>query len=1399
VIIPPPAPKSPDLTGSQRSLLEQRLQQARRAMSQAGGSRSSIRPRPDATRVPLSHAQERLWFLHELGVDPALYNLYQAVRLLGPLDPAALEAALTEIVRRHDVFRTSFRTDAEGAHQVVVSRDFPPVPRADLSSQPVETRHAMLLSRLQAEARRPFDLAADLLVRALLIRLGPDEHVLLLVMPHIVSDGWTIGVLFRELGTLYEAYSSGKASPLPGLPIRFADYALWERENSRNGTMAKSLAYWRRQLAGAATLEVPADRPRPTATTATVARGANEIIRFPAGLVRSLHHLSEREGVTFFMTLIAGWQAVLHRHTGQDDITIGSCVAGRPQVELERLAGFFVNTIVLRTDLGGQPSFGTLLQRTRETVLGAMAHQEVPFDQLVANLQPERGRGRNPFFEVMFVLQSANGAAPGAPGLRFEPVEFNNGTSKFDLTVSAAETPDGALHVSLEYRTDLFESATIRRLLGHYQTFLAAAVADPARSIAELPLLTPDERRQLTEEWSGHPTPYPRTLSIPEVFAEQVRRAPEAVALSSTSTSLTYRSLDEQSSRLAHVLKGQGAGPGAVIAFCCERTTQVAMLMLAILKTGAAYVSLDPAYPTARLGLIASDSRPLVIVTQEHLRSIVEAALATVPAGENRPPVLTLESLRTAMADAPAAAPQCSIGGTATAFVCYTSGSTGRPKGVCVPHRGIVRLVRDPQTMELGPEETLLQLAPVSFDASSIEIWGALLNGGRLAVFPPGVPSLTELTDFIRRQRVTTLFLTTGLFHQMVDEQAAQLTGLRQLITGGEALSPVHAARARAALPGTRLVNAYGPTENSTITTAHVITTPPPPDRPVPIGRPIANSTVYLLDDRLEPVPIGVPGELYTGGDGVANGYFGRPDLEDGRFVPDPFAKEDGARLYRTGDLARWLPDGTIEFLGRADRQVKLRGFRIELGEIESVLAQHPAVGQAAVTLDTATAAGPRLIAYVVARGEALPEPAALRAYLQRTVPDFMVPAVVIPLARLPLNANGKVDLAALPAPPAAPTGRPASTPPRTPAEERLAAIWCEILGVPSVGAHDNFFALGGHSMAGVRLFARLEREFGHRLPLASLFECPTVAQLAARLEAGETAATSCSSLVTLQPHGFRPPVFFVHGAGGGNLWTYTNLVPHLGEDQPVHALESRGMRNLPEFEDLESMAAHYLREIRTIQPTGPYYLAGYCFGGNVAYEMARQLEAGGEAVAFVGLLDSPAANSSYQRLPLGRPEFYGRFARNTAAWLAEFLSQPVAEQWRFVRRKARVMARKFACRLAGREAEVSVEEVIDIGRVPEIEIGLWQTHLRALGRYQSRPYGGALTLFRTEGHPFLCSFDPLLGWAPLARGGVRLVMIPGAHEQIFFEPHVRELSRRLRQCLDDAQQLSHRSPAHAR
>ncbi|PYJ58723.1 MAG: non-ribosomal peptide synthetase [Verrucomicrobia bacterium] len=1306
------------------------------------------------------------------------------------LNLTALERSLNEIIRRHEVLRANFIASDGNPAQTIAGNRTLKLQATDLSRVPGGRREEELRRALEAEARKPFDLSGDLLLRALLIQLEANEHVLQITMHHIVSDGWSIGVLFRELAALYDSFRSGTPPALPELPIQYTDYALWERDSLRGAALERQLAYWRKQLSGTLPiLDLPTDRPRPAVQSL---RGATETLQLPPALTQALKNLSRQEGVTFFMTLLAALQTLLHRYTHQEDILVGSVVAGRNQLDLENLIGFFVNTLVFRGDLAGNPTFRGLLRRVREDALSAFAHQDLPFEKLVQELQPERTLSRNPLFQVMFVLQNAPMAPGQLPGLQLQPIDVDCGTAKFDLTLSLMETPQG-LRAALEYNLDLFERETIARMLGHFQTLLEAIAADPGQPLSNLPLLKMAERRQLLVEWNNTSTAYPRNKTIPQLFEEQVARTPDAVAVEFTNRQWTYRELDARANQLANFLREHGVGPDVLVGICMERSLEMVVALVGILKAGGAYVSLDPTYPKERLAFMLEDTRTPVLLTQERLRAAMNELVGAPQSGTTWriPLVVCPDSDRESVARRSTTGPSPGVRPDNLAYVSYTSGSTGRPKGVCVTHRGVVRLVKGTDFARFDAGDVFLQFAPVAFDASTLEIWGPLLNGGRLVVFPPDAPSLTELGEVIQKHKITTLWLTAGLFHQIVEEQLDCLKEVRQLLAGGDVLSVPHVARALEKLGRTHLINGYGPTENTTFTCCHRISPPVPGDRSIPIGRPVANTQVYVLDRYLQPVPIGVAGELYVGGDGLARNYLNRPELTAEKFVPHPFTNEAGACLYRTGDRTRWLPDGSIEFLGRMDRQVKIRGFRIELEAVETVLSQHPAVKEALALAQGDRPGEKRLVAYVVAAQQPAPSPAELRHFLRQKLPDYMVPSAFVFLGAFPLNANGKVDRQALPDPDSSRTAPELDfAAPRDEVEAELAALWEKVLGVHPIGIRDNFFELGGHSMLGVRLFAQMEKHFGKKLPLASLFQAPTVEQLAALLREKKT-LSSCSSLVSIQPKGIKPPIFFVHGAGGGNLWTYANLAPHLGPSQPVYGLESRGMRGLEEFTRIEDMAAHYIEEIRTVQPRGPYYLSGYCLGGNVAYEIARQLHEQGEPVALLALLESTPANTSYERVPWWRPRFLFDFTINAVHWLNSFADLDPAERRSLVRRKFRTLMKKLRQRFGRNNAgpaAIDLEDVIDVSQFPEIELKLWEAHMRAIRDYVPKPYPGRVTLFRTRGQPFLCSFDAQYGWGELAAGGVEVILIPGSHEKIFVEPHARMLATKLSACLNEAQ-----------
>jgi amino acid adenylation domain-containing protein len=1036
---------------------------------------------PDERRL-LSFAQERLWLLAQWMPDSPAYGIPAAVHLTGALDIPALAAALRAVVRRHEILRTTFSAIAGLPVQVLREiRDIPAaLPVIDLAGLDEEARKRAAAALAWRASRQPFDLQRGPLLRTSLLRLGDGEHVLLVSLHHIAADGSSLAVLLGELRALYPTLRA-----LPPLPVQYADFAAWQRRRAEGEALQRDLAWWRDALAGApAGLDLPADRPRPAWS---IHRGGLLPFRLAPEQTAALRALARRGAATLFMALLAGFQALLGRLSGAVDVVVGTAVDQRTP-EVEGLIGLFVNLLALRGDLSGDPAFAELLARAQRATLAAYDHRDLPFERLVAALEPARQPGRHPIFQTALSLLSSPLPELALPGLRAEVRELGTGTARFDLTLLAREV-DGGVTGSLEYSADLFDAATVQRLLSGLETLLAGAAADPGLPWSRLPLLTAAERRQILEDWgkgAGRQAPED-SVCLPELFLRQAERAPDAVAVRSAREEITYREVARRAASLAHRLRALGVGPDVPVALCLERSPEMLIGLLGIVLAGGAYIPLDLAYPRERLAWMLADSGVRVAVA----RGPGIAALA----GETLR-VLDLDRVAEEGQGGGSWALPSVVDPDNLAYILYTSGSTGRPKGVAATHRGVVRLVVEPGYADLGPDETVLQVAPLPFDASTFEIWGALLNGGTLAVLPPGPVALRELGEAVRDLAVTTMLLTTGLFHQMIDEEAASLAGLRQLLTGGDVISMARVRRALAALPGVRLIHAYGPTEATAIATCRTVTAADAARPSLTLGRPLRRTGALLLDRGLEPVPPGVPGQLWLGGDGLARGYWGRPDLTAERFLPHPFPGTPGERLYRTGDLARWLPDGTIDFLGRIDRQVKIRGVRVEPAEVEAALESHPGVS-ACVVLPRGEAADRRLIAWVMpAAGVAAAADSELAAWCRERLPPFLVPAAFVRVQSMPLDLNGKVDRRALPEPELS-RGASAYVAPRTPVEEKVAAVWAEALGLERVGAEDDFFALGGHSLLATQIIARLSRDFGLDLGLRAFFEAPTVSGVA--------------------------------------------------------------------------------------------------------------------------------------------------------------------------------------------------------------------------------------------------------------------------------------------------------------
>jgi len=1069
--------------------------------------------------LQLSFAQQRLWFLDQLAPGNPYYNIPAAVRLTGPLDVSALEQSINAIINRHEVLRTNFgKAEGQPVQIVAPSRQLT-VSIEDLSRLPDAEREAEVMRLAIEESRLSFNLAEGALLRLRLLRLKDEEHVVLLTIHHIISDGWSVGVFVREFGTLYESYVTGKPPLTAELPIQYADYAHWQRAWLQGEVMEEELSYWRQQLSGAPAIDLPADRSRPHLQSF---RGAREYFDLSPALTQKLQKLSRQEGATLFMTLLTVFKTLLYRYSGQEDIVVGTPIANRRRAELEGLIGFFVNTLVLRTEVSGERSFREMLERVKEVCLGAYGHQDVPFEKLVEALQPERDLSRTPLFQVMFVLQNAPTQPLQVSNLTLQEMEIDNGTAKFDLTMVMQETEQG-LRGFWEYNEDLFEAETIAQLATHYLSLVSACLATPDIPLSQLPLLAPEERHQIVSEWNDTTTSYGPFESVATFFEQQVERTPEAPALQLGERQLSYSEVNERANQLAHQLLRLGVGPEVCVGISLTRSIEMVVAVLGVLKAGGVYVPIDPSYPSERQAYMLADSAMPVLLT-------TQALAATLP--PHTAHTLYADEEWASVADESTENLESTVAGGNLAYVLYTSGSTGRPKGVAWSHEALTNLVEwVDRDAGMAHGVRTLQYASLSFDVSAQELFPTWRSGGTVVLLEEEQRRDAEqLLKVLATQRAERLFIPFVALQHLVEVSELHLgqegshksngsgataadegsrLHLREVVTAGEQLrSTPQLRRFFERMPGCRLFNFYGPTEGNIVTTYELQGAPESWPALPSIGRPIANTRVHVLDAQQEPVPVGVAGELYIGGVVLARGYLGRAELTGEKFVPDPLGLEAGGRLYRTGDLARYRRDGELEFLGRGDDQVKVRGYRVELGEVETVLGQHPRVQEAVVVARDESGGGKRLVAYVVSKageetgaenGEAEQgvKSSELRAYLKERLPEYMVPGVYVQLTEMPLSPNRKIDRKALPAPEETEVEREREfVAPRSPEEEALSQIWAEVLGVERVGVFDNFFELGGHSLLATQVISRAKKKFDSTLALRSIFEEPTVAGL---------------------------------------------------------------------------------------------------------------------------------------------------------------------------------------------------------------------------------------------------------------------------------------------------------------
>jgi amino acid adenylation domain-containing protein len=1203
-----------------------------------------------------------------------------------------------------------------------------------------------------------------------MVHLSGQEHKLLLTIHHIIADEWSMEVIQGEVTQLYQAFSHGRPSPLPELPIQYADFAVWQRSWMQKTVLEEQVAHWRKELAGAnPVLELPADKPRPAVQSF---RGATEIFELPKELLQQLKSLGREQQATLFMILEASFAVLLNRYTGQDDILVGTPISGRTRSETENLVGFFLNTVVLRAQFSERMNFRSLLQQVRERALSAYVHPDMPFEQLVAELAPERDASQSPLFQVMFVLHDSAGVSEVSKASGNQ--ELSTGTSKFDLTLVLSETPNG-LQGLFEYSTDLFEAETIRGMCGHFQTLLEAIAGDPDQNISKLPMLTDAERRQLLTEWNDTAVSFQeKSLCLHRLIEEQAARTPERTALVFDGHEMTYRELDARANQLANHLRGLGAGPDVLVGLLVERSLEMVVGLLGILKAGGAYVPLDPSFPEHRLSYMVEDSKMKVLVTHRGLEENLAARPSTIVRLDSDWPKIAREEKSSTGEAAP--------NEKNLAYVLYTSGSTGKPKGVAIPHSAIVNFVLSIQN-EPGftEKDTLLAVTTLSFDIAGLELYVPLITGGKVVIASSeDTRDPARLQERINESRCTVMQATPATWRALIHSGWKGSPNLK-ILCGGEAL-PRDLADELLVRCG-QLWNMYGPTETTVWSTLQRVKS----SDPVSIGKPLANTQIYVLDKGRNLVPRGAVGELYIGGDGLARGYLHREELTRERFVPNPFVRN--ALIYCTGDMARWLPDGTVECLGRVDNQVKIRGYRIELGEVETLLGSHAGVKQCVVVAREDTPGNKVLAAYFVPQA-AGPAPSAsdLRAHLKQALPDYMIPSTFIAMERLPLTPNGKIDRKALPAPDdqAADSTRDSAAP-RDAIEQMLSHIWAKVLGVKRIGLHDNFFDLGGHSLLAVRIMAEVEKLFGTRLPLATLLQAPTVAELAEILRK-KNWTPAWSSLVPIRPGGSKPPLFLMH-SHGGNVIEYYPLANQLDPDQPMYALQTRGLDGkIEKGASIEEMAASYLEEVRSFQPQGPYYLGGFCLGGALALAAAQQLTEAGEEVALVILIQSMHPDATRFKPGTTWTQRFWYQASKRIDLEMENLSHRggkyILERWQHLWNRAGARA----AILLDRVAEKTIQDSSKLPMNYILEV-LGDEHGRALQEFSPRPYAGDVALFRASKQLAGQNADEILGWRDVLTGRVDICEIPGHQQNMMLLPNVIKLGKEITSRMNAAQE----------
>ncbi len=1164
-----------------------------------------------------SFGQQRMWFLHEYANRFPVYVIPSSFHLKGELNETILLDAIGDVVRRHDTLRTTFLMEDGQLLQRVSSEAYLPWERRDFQPLPAERRSEETTKFLNELISSPFDLSAGPAFRVGVARLDHDEHVLCFVIHHIISDGWSRSILWRDLANHYMARMENR-QVMSTHAVQFADYTSWQKQQLSGDLFEKQAAYWKSKLTGDIdALELPADRPRPIEESF---RGAQTSVALDSALISKLTDLAKDQGATLFMILFASYNVLLGRYTGREDLIIGVPIANRQRTEVEELIGVFANTLVLRTNLRNDPTFKDLLEQVKSTAIEAYSHQDIPFDQLVEILNVHRESSSTPVFQVSFALQDFPEANFDLKGIDSKPWKIESKTSKFDFHLGI-EKDGGSWIARAEYNTDLFDRDRIDRMLEHWMVMLNDIAMDPCQRVSNIDILSPAERQKQLVEWNQTKRDYPQDRCLHELFVEQVKRSPDAVAVVFEGAYTTYRDLNDRANRLAHYLQSLGVKSETRVGICMERSLEMVVGVLGVLKAGAAYLPLEPDYPPERLSYMTSDSAVSIMITSEPLKKIFGASdLRYISMDTDWPAIQAFPSHN----------PDSSVLPSSLAYMIYTSGSTGRPKGAMIMHQSAVNLLCWIQeAYPMGVDDAIIQKSPFSFDASIWEFYSPLLAGARLVLASPGGQlDPSYLIKTIRSENVTHMITSPSFLRVLVNTTDFDLCkSLRWIFTAGETISPDLAREIKSATKAD-LINIYGPTEVTVVSTHHLIDSRSLDCRSIPIGRPVSNLRAYILDKNLNLLPTGLVGDLYFGGVGLARGYHNLPDLTADRFLPDPFCSAPNSRIYKTGDLASYLPDGSIEFHGRMDHQVKIRGFRVELTEIEHALRRCAGVKEAVVTTKEAREGDLLLIAYLVARDHFKLDTSSLRSELASILPQHMMPNSFVIMESLPLSPNGKIDVKNLPLPeniksPAIDQDNQA----KSLLEHELIKIWENIFQRTGIGRNDNFFELGGHSIQAMQLAADIDKLLNKKIPISTLFQSPTIASFATRLT-NDKWAPDWNSLVPLQPHGTKPPLFIVHGYGG-DVFEQLNLARRMkNKNRPVYGLQALGLDGItPRHSSLEEMAKHYVREIISFKPRGPYRIAGYSVGGWIAFEVAQELIRQERKVVFLGLLDTRSGN----------------------------------------------------------------------------------------------------------------------------------------------------------------------------